>query len=317
MKRFSWLYFVVALLVAGVAQAQAQNQSPGSPCTCCNGTACSLGGMNLDSAKGLPYSQQNVPQSPIAFPLNLPIQALPQWSYASILADGIVVKNNTGTNTAPPGEPPVPRPIHESTIKAEFFNGVASLTLENVAYHLKDIHFHRVSEHALNSGHFPMEMHMVHESDNGVNLALGRWITPAPFAGPGSNALSEMFANLPAAGATYTLTQPFNAGALLPTDPRSFRYDGSLTTPQDNGFKTNVKWIMFWEPMELTHEQINAFQALFPNPLGNRRPVQAGPGGIPAAYNLKTDIPEPSTVALLLVAGLLTRWRRGRALRGT
>ena len=55
---------------------------------------------------------------------------------------------------------------------------------------------------------------------------------------------------------------------LLPDTKRTYRYDGSLTTPPCS---EGVKWIMMTTPIEMSEAQIAAFKAIFD---GNNRPVQ-------------------------------------------
>ena len=56
--------------------------------------------------------------------------------------------------------------------------------------------------------------------------------------------------------------------ALLPQNQMSFHYDGSLTTPPCT---EEVKWIVFEQPIEMSKEQIKAFQQIFTD---NHRPIQ-------------------------------------------
>jgi len=55
---------------------------------------------------------------------------------------------------------------------------------------------------------------------------------------------------------------------LLPHSLKSYRYDGSLTTPPCS---EGVKWIVMTSPIQLSAEQIGRFTALIK---GNNRPVQ-------------------------------------------
>jgi hypothetical protein len=71
----------------------------------------------------------------------------------------------------------------------------------------------------------------------------------------------------------------FDLTALLPAPLRSYRYPGSLTTPPcDQG----VPWVLLAEPVEMSAQQIAAFQDLFLGtdrfPVGNARPVQPSNG---------------------------------------
>jgi carbonic anhydrase len=222
-------------------------------------------------------------------------------------------------------------PHRQTSLKAKFeeVTQKATVKVDDKTYTLDNIHFHKHSEHFLNGGSFHMEMHMVHKS-GGDNLAIGRWIN----AGANNAVLDEMFlaANWPASGASRRLEKPFDLGALKPTVPgRTFRYDGSLTTPDPENplpadpyplpcavFESTkvVKWIMFTQPLEMSIDQINRFGGVevgnakaWPN--GNVRPLQL----LTADHHLeyRDAVPEPSTVWLLAVAGLVAARRTKRS----
>lgn len=255
-------------------------------------------------------SAQGAPQSPINLPLTIPIDPLlpvPVFNYpVEPLPVGVKVKNEGS-------------PHRQTALKADLATSTAKVTLGAVDYILQNVHFHKRSEHYLNGNHFPMEMHLVHTSAAGANLAVGRWIT---VGGADNPTLQEMFANLPASGATRALTTVFNLHALKPTIESSsrFHYDGSLTSP-DPPFNPNpndpplaftstvdVKWIMYTEPLQMSLGQMNAFGALWNND-GNWRDLQPRTD----LHNVRTNVPEPGTVWLLAVAGLVAGRSRRRA----
>ena len=57
-------------------------------------------------------------------------------------------------------------------------------------------------------------------------------------------------------------------GGLLPEGRSTYRYDGSLTTPPCS---EAVNWLVMTSPIQLSSDQIGAFEALVQ---GNNRPVQ-------------------------------------------
>lgn len=59
-----------------------------------------------------------------------------------------------------------------------------------------------------------------------------------------------------------------NAADLLPADQTSFRYDGSLTTPD---CREGVQWLVLTEPISISDAQLAAFTAITH---ANNRPVQ-------------------------------------------
>ncbi len=221
-------------------------------------------------------------QSPIDIrSLDLPFTRLVQPTYAYIPTE-LTVKN-----TGSPG--------HEKTIEAFVVPGTGSVTVDDVPYELERFHFHSRSEHRLNGQDFDMELHMVHFDAGGNALVVGRWITK----GAASDLLDPIFSNLPASGQMNTV-DAFNVGGLYPANLRSYRYDGSLTTAP---YSEPVKWVMLNDPLEMSHEQIVAFRALFPE--GNTREPQALNG-----RTVLTDVPAPGALVLCGLVGLAAARRR-------
>ena len=49
----------------------------------------------------------------------------------------------------------------------------ATITYAGKVYHLKQFHFHTPSEHTVNGKHAPMEIHLVHQSDDQSLAVIG------------------------------------------------------------------------------------------------------------------------------------------------
>ena len=165
-----------------------------------------------------------------------------------------------------------------ATVRAELSPDTTSkLTVAgatgNVEYKFLQFHFHTPSEHELNGQKFPMEMHLVHKfedgSPDGVLSVVGVFVK----AGRENSELAKIFSHLPAQPDERRAVARFNLTKLLPHGLESFRYDGSLTTPDPGGvFQEGVRWIVLAEPIEMSEQQIDAFKQLFPE--GNSREVQ-------------------------------------------
>jgi carbonic anhydrase len=170
-------------------------------------------------------------------------------------------ENLTVINTGSPGEFATVRAVlpDESTSELVVADG------SNVHYDLKQFHWHTPSEHELNGQKFPMEMHLVHQSADGTYSVVGVFIK----SGKENKELAKIFADLPAQTNEQRAVARLNLTKLLPRNLESFRYMGSLTTPD---FREGVRWIVLAEPIEMSSEQIAAFTALFPE--GNSREVQ-------------------------------------------
>lgn len=179
-------------------------------------------------------------------------------------------------NTGSPGE--------FATVRAELPESNSRLTIaeENgdVNYKLLQFHYHAPSEHELNGRKFPLEMHLVHRvNGTGPFLVVGVFVRE----GRENSELAKIFSHLPDEKDERRAVARFNLTKLLPQGLESFRYNGSLTTPD---FQEGVKWVVLAEPIEMSRQQIDNFKQLFPQ--GNAREIQPLNG-----RTIKTDV-EPA-----------------------
>ncbi len=141
-----------------------------------------------------------------------------------------------------------------------------SLTLNGEQFDLLQFHTHTSSEHTVNGASYPMEVHFVHK-----NAATGKLAVIGVFVKEGAeNAFLKSFTgHLPATeDATYDdAGTTFKISDFLPANKSYFTYGGSLTTPPCSEI---VTWIVLENPVEATHDQIEAFHALEHT---NNRPV--------------------------------------------
>jgi carbonic anhydrase len=134
-------------------------------------------------------------------------------------------------------------------------------------YNLKQFHFHTPSEHTVDGKNMPMEMHMVHQSNDGSLAVVSVLFKEGKV--PNEN-FSKIIANLPnAKGETKHITDvKLELKAHLPKDNYAYHYVGSLTTPPCS---ENVQWLVLREMVSLTADQIAAFSSRI-GP--NNRPTQ-------------------------------------------
>jgi carbonic anhydrase len=151
------------------------------------------------------------------------------------------------------------------TIQINYDDG-DTLTLGEIPYELAQYHFHSPGEHTLAGRRFPMEMHMVHRSGSGDLAVVGVLIAE----GRHNAAFDPVWANLPKVRGVETHYEHItvDVDALLPAVHRSYRYDGSLTTPPCT---EGVKWIVLSTAIELDRGQIESFRAIIHD---NSRSVQ-------------------------------------------
>lgn len=140
------------------------------------------------------------------------------------------------------------------------------IELEGERFELVQFHFHLPSEHTVGGTHADAEMHLVHKSASGRLAVVGVMVR----AGAGSPAWDILAANLPESGKSVELPNlAIDPTALLPTDQRTYRYDGSLTTPPGT---EGVRWSLMVQPVTMSPSQLGSFRRRFH---ANNRPVQS------------------------------------------
>ncbi len=143
-----------------------------------------------------------------------------------------------------------------------------TMTVGDKTYALVQFHFHAPSEHTVDGEHFPMEMHFVHQAEDGALAVVGVLIEEGA-QNPGIVPLWAPLAEAPGIETTVQIPAEF-ADHIFPSDATGiYHYDGSLTTPPCS---EGVKWYVMKTPTQLSKDQIAAFVALYDH---NNRPVQA------------------------------------------
>lgn len=133
----------------------------------------------------------------------------------------------------------------------------STLTVEGKSYSLKQFHLHTPSEHTLNGKNQPMEMHMVHQSEDGSLAVLGVLFTEGKV--PNAD-FAKIIAHLPnAKGETkHVADENLELSVHMPKDNFAYHYTGSLTTPPCS---ENVQWLVLRDQISLTKDQIEAFSS--------------------------------------------------------
>jgi carbonic anhydrase len=194
------------------------------------------------------------------------------------------------------------------------------VTVNGEKYVLAQFHFHTPSEHKVNNAPADMEVHFVHLKihDNGVPYCIGEpqsllVIGALIKTGARNDELDKIFSrtDLPVnklAGSVSPIT--INFGKILPSNPSSYRYHGSLTAPTkvdcssntnatnnlnanpgfvnynsavadqladltrevDGSFPETVSWVVDTNPITMSAGQITKFRTLFDG-IGNARPT--------------------------------------------
>ena len=168
--------------------------------------------------------------------------------------------------------------IHHNghTIEVAYPEG-SGIQIDGTHYQLLQFHFHAPSEHTVAGKPFDMEMHLVHENEEGNLAVVGLLIE----SGRHHPAFDSITAYLPSApleiqrieNAIIDLNLMLSPNKQITDEavkafPNTYRYNGSLTTPPCS---EGVKWIVLTTPVEMSESQIAAFKAIIHD---NNRPVQ-------------------------------------------
>src|SRR5262245_24554635 len=151
------------------------------------------------------------------------------------------------------------------TVQVNYDAG-SSIEVGGKTYNLKQFHFHTPSEHTMDTQPTDMELHLVHQSDDGQLAVVGVMLK----RGAENSAYAPVFDNLPAQEGEPTPVSgvTVNARDLLPHERTYYRYNSSLTTPPCT---EGVQWLLMNTPVELSEAQVTAFQQIIHN---NARPIQ-------------------------------------------
>lgn len=141
-----------------------------------------------------------------------------------------------------------------------------SLVYNKEFFHLKQIHFHEPSEHTINGVRFPIELHLVHSSDQGnyvVLSVLGR-------EGKEEESFSffDKYVHL-TPGSSMITHEDVDLQKISPGTDSYFSYKGSLTTPPCS---ENVNWIIFKNRLVLSAKTIKLLRENMP--INNYRSAQ-------------------------------------------
>lgn len=143
------------------------------------------------------------------------------------------------------------------------------LTINGVKYTLKQFHFHTPSEHTVNGESFPMEMHMVHLSDQNKIAVISFLFKEST---ENNEEIALLINNLPKQkGEQINLNgEVFDIDKLDKMDISNIHhYSGSLTTPPCS---EDVEWIILEDKISISKNQVLCFY----NVIGpNNRPTQA------------------------------------------
>ncbi|MDN3642048.1 carbonic anhydrase family protein [Lutimonas halocynthiae] len=133
-----------------------------------------------------------------------------------------------------------------------------SIVYHDTNFNLVQIHFHEPSEHTLNGVRYPIEFHLVHQSNEKNYAVLGIF----GIEGVKSETMERMGSFLPLKkGEEKEFHKAFDLSHIFPENKSYYSYGGSLTTPPCS---ENVQWIVFKEPHVVSHENVLKLKANMP-----------------------------------------------------
>ena len=161
-----------------------------------------------------------------------------------------------------------PSHVHElnngHTIQVSHTSGCEA-DLNHHTYKLRQFHFHAPSEHHIENQVFPMEMHLVHQDQQGHVLVIAVMMK----TDASSPILSKLWNWLPdQLGKEVSVPLELSIADLLPTNTHHYSYSGSLTTPPCT---EGVQWIVLKEPMHIAEKDVERFVHIIGH---NARPIQ-------------------------------------------
>ena len=141
------------------------------------------------------------------------------------------------------------------------------LSVDGIAFELKQFHFHSPSENKINGKQFPLESHLVHADKDG-NLAV---VAVMFQEGAANTLLGKLWEKMPnKAGEKSALPTGLSVSQLLPKERDYYRFNGSLTTPPCS---EGVRWFVIKKPVTASNAQIEQFSKAIG--FANNRPIQS------------------------------------------
>jgi len=209
-------------------------------------------------SKGKSQSPVNIPKKVKALPGALAIKYLP--ASVGIVEDGATDLLLNGTHT-------IIDDGHGLQINFHDKQNQETITVNGKDYHLVQFHIHTPSETEWHNQTFPMEIHFVHQSDDGTAAVIGVFVN----GGEANKTLQKIIANVPKdKGIDHPLeNDQINPGDLLPAQQDYYSFMGSLTTPPCT---EGLQWIVMAKPITASPAQIVKLRQA--NGGVNARPVQ-------------------------------------------
>ncbi|KAK9001689.1 hypothetical protein V6N11_083466 [Hibiscus sabdariffa] len=153
-------------------------------------------------------------------------------------------------------------------VEVNFIGDAGSISINGTVYRVQNIHWHSPSEHTFDGVRFPLEVHIVHRSDQNTRAVVSmlyRIGQPDLFLATISPSLSLLRQTERPLG----LVNPEQVGF---QGSSYYRYDGSITVPPCT---ENVVWTVYLKINQASENQIRRLRnVLPPQNRNNSRPTQ-------------------------------------------
>ncbi|PIA59109.1 hypothetical protein AQUCO_00400159v1 [Aquilegia coerulea] len=155
-------------------------------------------------------------------------------------------------------------------VELRYENDVGDAIIAGKNYTLKQMHWHSPSEHTIDGVRYAAELHLVHQSVDG-NIAVVAILYKYGAPDPLLSQIVDKFDQLTNEGAHIPIKR-VGTKAILQSNKKYFRYEGSLTTPPCSEI---VIWNILEEVREISKEQVAALKTpLDESCKNNSRPTQ-------------------------------------------
>lgn len=142
-----------------------------------------------------------------------------------------------------------------------------SIEVNNQIYRLIQFHIHSPSETTLHGQSYPLEIHFVHQGDNGQVAVIGVLVK----GGEANATMKKMIDHLPnERGTVFEIKdETVNPADLIPSNQSYYSFKGSLTTPPCT---EGLLWLVMADPITASPAQILMLRKAMGG--DNARPVQ-------------------------------------------
>ncbi|GLJ46419.1 hypothetical protein SUGI_0978260 [Cryptomeria japonica] len=176
-------------------------------------------------------------------------------------------------------------------IQVEWSEDAGNLEIGGVEYRLKQCHWHHPSEHTINDIAYDLELHLVHQSDNGMIAVIGiLYSIDDEYSDNFLTMLEEAIENIdnvPEIDLNFVDPNMIE----IESDAAYYRYCGSLTTYP---FTEGVTWTIIKQAKKVNSIQVESLKNALPG--DNARAVQQLNGRVVEEYDISETCKAKQTI---------------------